>query len=461
MVAFAGCTDTKTVFVERPLFDDPPANAAGFLGYGTEAGRTAGVTVCGQCHAGKQRDWESTGHADAWATLQDSGHGQEFCEGCHAVSENGNATTSPGGWTATADARYEDVQCENCHGAGDAHVGAPGASQPNASIAVGTNVDTGCGECHSGSHHPFLEEWTLSRHGEAGNAGVRGRSSCQSCHEGRGALDALGVNTTYLEQGGSVNQPITCAVCHDPHGSPNASNLRFAIDVPNVDQNLCMKCHKKRAVPEIDNSRGPHSPQGPLLLGEDAGWIPPNFDTSIVRGTHGSDQNQRLCATCHVNSYTITDPVTGEFVFNATGHLFKAIPCVDSQGLPTPDESCAFTERTFASCSDCHDDTTARTLYAVATQRIASRVSQLAAQLASVPSSEFDPDDDVLTVGEGALFNQKLGEITSSAIHNPFLTEALLLGSMQAVQDEYGIAPSISPAEIERRLSEIRVSSEQ
>lgn len=460
LVVFVGCSDTKTVFVERPLFDEPPANAAGFLGYGTEADRTAGVAVCGQCHSGKQRDWVTTGHADAWATLQDSGHGQEFCEGCHAVSENGNATSTPGGWTATADARYEDVQCESCHGPGDAHVNAPGASQPMASIAVGTDVTTGCGECHSGSHHPFLEEWSQSRHGYAGNEGVRGRGSCQSCHEGRGALVALGVNTSYAEQGGSTDQPITCAVCHDPHGSPNEANLRYPIDVTNVEQNLCMKCHQKRAVPELTNSRGPHSPQGPLLLGEDAGWIPPNFDTSIVRGTHGSDQNSELCATCHVNDYTITDPVTGEFTFHATGHLFKAIPCVDAQGIPTADESCAFTERTFASCSDCHDETTARTLYTVATNRIASDVAQLAAQLAGVPSSEFDPDDDVLTVAEGALFNQKLGEITSSAIHNPFLTEALLLGSMQAVQAEYGIAPSISPAEIARRLREISVSGQ-
>jgi len=28
----AACTDTETVFVDRPLFDDPPADASGFLG---------------------------------------------------------------------------------------------------------------------------------------------------------------------------------------------------------------------------------------------------------------------------------------------------------------------------------------------------------------------------------------------------------------------------------------------
>jgi hypothetical protein len=82
-------------------------------------------------------------------------------------------------------------------------------------------------------------------------------------------------------------------------------------------------------------------------------------------------------------------------------------------------------------------------------------VAQLAAQLALVPSTAFDIEDGVLTVAEGATFNQKLGEITSSAVHNPFLTEALLLGSMQAVQDEYGIAPRMLPSEMALRWSEI------
>ena len=90
-----------------------------------------------------------------------------------------------------------------------------------------------------------------------------------------------------------------------------------------------------------------------------------------------------------------------------------------------------------------------------ATPRIANSVAQLDAQLSQVPSSEFDSSDGILTVAEGALFNQRLGEIESSAIHNPFLTEALLLSSMDAVEDFYGIAPSIAPEDIARRLAEI------
>lgn len=457
----AGCTETKTetIFVDRPLFDDPPAAANGYLGYGTVDAQAEKFTTCGNCHIGSQSQWELTGHAGAWDGLQNSGHAESFCEGCHTVSERGNAAEGDVGWTATADPRYYDVQCESCHGPGAGHVGNPEGSGPLASIAVDVDLENGCAECHAGSHHPYVEDWAQSRHGFAGNVGVRDRGgSCASCHEARGALLALGVNAEFVEKDGVQNLHIVCSVCHDPHNATNDHQLRFPIDVADVDNNLCMKCHQKRAVPEVDNSRGPHSPQGPLLLGEDVGWIPPNFDTNIVRGTHGSAQNTELCATCHLYGRDFTDPVSGEFLITATGHLFQPIPCLDPvNGNPIAGD-CDLAERSFESCTGagCHgDEVVARGLYSVSVGRIEAAVADLTAQLAQVPATEFDSEDGVLTVAEGALFNQKLGEITSSAIHNPFLTEALLLGSMVAVEDEYGIAPRILPSEMAARWNEI------
>lgn len=453
---FAACTDTETIFVDRPLFDDPPATASGFIGYGTEDAQADHFTVCGNCHIGSQSEWELTAHADAWNTLQESGHAQSFCEGCHTVSENGNEAEGEAGWVATADTRYYDVQCESCHGPGSGHVSNPEASQPLASIKVGLDLTSGCGECHQGSHHGFVDEWANSRHGFEGDESVRDRGSCQSCHEARAALASFGIDADYIEKDGTENLPIVCAVCHDPHNVTNDHQLRFPIDVANVEQNLCMKCHHKRAVPEIDNSRGPHSPQGPLLLGEDVGWIPPNFNTNIVRGTHGSAQNERLCATCHVFAREVTDPLTGEFVFSSKGHLFEPIPCLDAQGVPVSGGECDVTERSFASCVECHgDEVSARSAYLSATESIATRVAELDALLVQVPETEFNSEDDVLTVAEGALFNQRLGEITSSAVHNPFLTEALLIGSIQAVENEYGVTAWTSPGELEARLEEL------
>lgn len=453
LVAGVSSSCTDEVFRTLPAFEDPPSAAAGYLGYTDQASTQP---VCGNCHIGKVGEWEGTAHARAWEDLQASGHASESCEGCHTVNERGNHVEDPSvGWMSTGDPRYQDVQCESCHGPGLDHVTNPDATQPLASIAVGVDLTAGCGECHQGTHNPFVEEWSRSRHGNM-NPYPQGREACQSCHEARGALAALGVNDEYVEKDdGGDPLPITCAVCHDPHDATNPRQLRFPIDVPDVERNLCMKCHHKRAVPDAgSSSRGPHSPQGPLLLGEDVGWIPPNFayDETRIVGTHGTTRNPRLCATCHVNRMEITD-ATGNFVFNASGHLFKPIPCLDEEGIPTAEDGCTLQERSFDSCTEagCHGtEAAARSAYIVATTRIADLVAELDGLLARVPESEFSSEDAVFTIAEGAEFNAGLGAITSSAIHNPFLTEALLEASIRVVEDTYGL--QASPGLVRGRL---------
>lgn len=455
LIAF-GCTDTETVFVDVPLFDQPPTAAQGFLGY---SDTDAGTTTCGNCHIGQQSQWAETAHAQAWETLQENPHASESCERCHTVGSNGNFVEDDNvGWAATGDERYYDVQCESCHGPGLEHVTNPDATQPLASILVGTDLTAGCGECHQGSHHGFVDEWAQSRHGDAAHRPqYREREGCRTCHGARGAFEAWGMDADYIEKDGTEEIGIVCAVCHDPHDASNEGQLRFPVDVPEVDVNLCMKCHQRRAVPDPESSHGPHSPQGPLLLGQDVGWIPPNFQYADqqIRGTHGTERNQRLCATCHVNAYEVTDAVTGDFVLSVKGHSFKPIPCVDAQGVPDPAADCELTERTFSACtaSGCHgDEDAARSAYILATTRIEELVTELEALLEQVPETEFSTEDAVYTVGEGALFNAELGEITSSAIHNPFLTEALLTASIQQVRLEYGLA-SVSGVSLDQILT--------
>jgi hypothetical protein len=213
-----------------------------------------------------------------------------------------------------------------------------------------------------------------------------------------------------------------------------------------------MKCHHKRAIPdEGTSSRGPHSPQGPLLLGVigTVGWTPPGFGYNVerIRGSHGSEANERLCAGCHVNSYEVTDE-TGNFLVAATGHRFLPIPCVDTNNAPTEDQTCGYTveERNFGACTECHgDEDAALSAVLLARNRIDGRVAELDALLEEVRTNfpeAFSNTDTLFTVAEGAAFNQGLGEIQSSAIHNPFLTEALLLASIAAVEDEYGPFPA-------------------
>lgn len=469
----AAC-DEEVVFRDRVLFENPPEAAGNFLGYSDV---TEHETVCGNCHVGQQAEWILTGHADAWETLENSGSSQAFCEGCHTVSERGNETEASVGWTATGDERYYDVQCESCHGPGLTHVQNPDASAPLASIRADTAATNGCGECHSGAHHPFVEEWAESAHGQV-NAYPAGRPECASCHTAQAALAAFGERADYVEKDGEA-LPLVCAVCHDPHGGTNdpaeahAGQLRFPVrNAPSIEEHLCAQCHDRRAQP-ANSSHGlsPHAPEASLLEG-DAGWFPPGTyieNDSIIRGTHGSAGNEGLCATCHVNSFSVTDELTNEEVFT-TGHTFQAIPCVTAGGAPTTGD-CAMTvsARSWQGCtgSGCHfDATAARSALLTQAGTVLNLAEELYALLVEVDPNltaaggEIDGANPIFTVAEGAYFNYRLaifpnegdrvdplGEVAASTVHNPFLIQALLQASIDAMVERYGLAAPPSVAE--------------
>jgi predicted CXXCH cytochrome family protein len=437
--------DERVVYRDRDLLLGVPAAAAGFLGYSDPAAR---VTVCGGCHITQQRRWSGTAHAGAWATLQASGQSSQLCEACHTVTNMGNLVTEPAvGFNAVREARFHDVQCEACHGPGLPHVRNPDAPQnvPHASIRAAIGMNGTCAECHSGIHHPFVEEWQASRHGRV-IASAANNPQCRACHEGKAALEQFGVRANYLERGTAGHIAITCAVCHDPHSNEFDGQLRFSMEVPSEQENLCMRCHQKRGQPDPTTFRGPHAPEGPLLLG-DAGWWPPNMPLEPgqrIATTHGSIANPRLCAGCHVNRFTVPDQLTGAPISTA-GHSFKAIPCLDAEGRPTAVRDCEITQRTFETCTTagCHgSQNAARSAMTTARLRLNTLAATLNAQLAQVPASEFSDTDGRYTTAEGARFNVQLALFRGTETHNPFLAEALLIASIQQVQAEYGIAPS-------------------
>lgn len=465
LIVASSCVDERVVFRDRVLFDEPPAEAQGMLGY-TDVDTK--LTVCGNCHVGQQGEWVQTAHADAWVTLEASGQSQDFCESCHTVNQLGSPLDETAGWDAFEDERYHDVQCESCHGPGLAHVQNPDetANQPLAPIAVGLDLSFGCGECHQGDHHPFVEEWERSAHGQL-NAYPAGRPDCASCHEAKGALQAFGVKADYIEKGSSELMPLTCGVCHDPHDASVPGQLRFAVDEPSMEGNLCARCHDRVSEPNPASPRGlhPHSPSAGLLLGE-AGWFPPGaeIDQGQIIATHGSEGNPRLCATCHVNSFEVTDELTGEFVFQATGHVFNAIPCLDEQGVPTS-EDCELDvdERSFEGCTaaGCHGTEQAAFSALVAStgniQFLAEELEDLLLQVdpnLEAAGGEIDPTNPSFTLAEGAYFNLEIARFggegrptarlahASAATHNPFLVPELLRASIRLVEEEYGVTAS-------------------
>ncbi len=454
-VAIAACVNDNVVYRDRALTVSAPPAGAGFVGYTDTATKQ---TACGNCHVEQQAKWATTKHASAWADLQASGHSSSACESCHAVSNLGNGVADSNvAYAATKDTRYTDVQCENCHGPGQQHVSTPAiTNRPLASIQVdtGTKDINGCGQCHTGTHEPFVDEWKQTfaqghAHLEA-HALTSTDPTCVTCHTGQGALLKFNVNTAYKEKDQITTNPvaITCAVCHDPHAATVGKQLRFAIDTPDPTRNLCMQCHNRDSGPNPTSSRGPMTPETATLLGT-AGWWPPNLtlvDTSAILATHGSSSNTRLCATCHVVRTAVNDPKTGSFVFQATGHNFAAIPCLDANGKPTTGD-CAISQRTFTACagSGCHaSDVVGRSLYITDSLRIAALETTLSGQLGKAPASSLNYTSTTLTTAKGATWNLQVAQKPGAWIHNPFLIEALLTASIKQMTLDYGIAPSTS-----------------
>ena len=445
-----GCTNEDIVYRGGVNYAAPPAKAAGFIGYADSLSQRP---VCGSCHAEMLARWASTKHAAAWSDLQASGHASSSCEGCHSVGANGNASTDTlGGFASVKNYRYKDVQCESCHGPGLDHAALPGPTNRQlASIQADTGRKDGCGECHTGTHDPFVDEWRRSGHAVT-NATAHECTdpSCPACHTAQGALLAMGSSTNYKEKAAVQPdmQSITGAVCHDSHGSPNPKQLRMPISSNSVDNNLCMKCHQRRGtVVEITTRNSTHSPEGPTLLGT-AGWYPPGVSTEPVVRPHGNpDINSKLCAGCPGPRYTVTDATTGLFAFQSTGHRFLATPCVDANGQPTDDQSCATTAKTYRSCvaSSCHSsEANALDRFVNGTARILVLTNEVTRLTNLIKAGPRKAECTFPYVGGytsclGANFNLSLATKTGAAAHNEFLLEKLLNTSINQMKADYGL----------------------
>ncbi len=441
LVLAGGCVDEETVFVDRPVFDLPSDTVFNMLGYYADASNlddpyAAKQTSCGNCHATFQKGWLATAHADAWEGLQSSSHASESCENCHTVNHYGNVLTDSAGHALTQDPRYHDVQCESCHGPGGEHAAAPSTGNaPLCAVETSTTATYGCGECHQDAHHPFVEQWEESRHGstpawdESGS--TRTSSRCTPCHEGRNALRVtFNEPSNYLERDGTDPLPIHCVVCHDPHDATYEHQLRADIGAQNIN-NLCIRCHSRRGTPP--SSHGPHAAQGLLVLGENVGWLAPDFLAPNFGGflpeTHAHGESDEMCATCHVSTFTVEEP---EF-FSSVGHTFEAISCLDPvTGIPVPGP-CTNDDRDFRACDACHGDGGGQAELEAIEIVLNGLLDELwfdedadcvldvgdggllpevvFVEGAAPPDTvglALDPRDDLITVAEGALWNAQL-----------------------------------------------------
>lgn len=115
-----------------------------------------GSDACASCHVEEYKIWQRTGHAHAFATLQEKGADADpHCISCHTVGFG-----TPSGYRREfADTRMVNVGCESCHGPGSEHV-----AQRMAERATGEEVlfrfrpltAADCTQCHYGEFsRPF------------------------------------------------------------------------------------------------------------------------------------------------------------------------------------------------------------------------------------------------------------------------------------------------------------------
>jgi predicted CXXCH cytochrome family protein len=252
--------------------------------------------------------------ADWWTAYYPSDNKQRptgpTCDGCHSVSYEIH-TKQVAEW---------NVGCERCHGPGSEHVAHPTRTNilnPDEMDSVASN-DT-CIACHSqgrpraGLIDGKAYDWPVGYH-----VGLRLANYWKLEDITLGQTDffhfADGTAHKNRMQGNDFVQSVmykhgvTCASCHDVHGTDNYAQLRKPA------YKICLDCH------------GPTSPNGP-------------HTATLEEHTHhkvGSPGSQ--CIACHMPKIE-SEGVPGSFV---RSHTFQFITpaMTDKYKMPNPCTSC-------------------------------------------------------------------------------------------------------------------------
>jgi predicted CXXCH cytochrome family protein len=252
--------------------------------------------------------------ADWWTAYYPSDNMQRptgpTCDGCHSVNYD----------THTKQVTEWNVGCERCHGPGSEHAAHPTRTNIlNPSAMDDVASDDTCIQCHSqgrprtGLIDGKAYDWAVGYH-----AGLHLADYWKLEDTTLGQTDFLhyadGTAHKNRMQGNDFVQSVmyrhgvTCATCHDVHGTDNYAQLREPA------QKLCLDCH------------GPTSPNGPHTV-------------SLEEHTHHKDGSPgSQCVSCHMPKIQ-TQGVPGAFV---SAHTFQFITpaMTDKYKIPNPCTSC-------------------------------------------------------------------------------------------------------------------------
>lgn len=267
--------------------------------------------------------------------------GQQVCTACHSLeAANFAHTVHALGMNAALAANPATPTCEACHGGGSKHIENPTAQGSIIAFTKdgGTPVAAqaaSCLGCHSGGQR---DNWLGSIH-------QRNDLSCSDCHNpmakfsAEGLLAKQSISETCAGCHRDIRQQfsrrshmplpegqMSCADCHNPHGTINASLLKT--DTVNE---TCYQCHAEKRGPMLfehapvrDSCLNCHTPHGsnqhallvapiPFLCQQCHSHVRhPNDLHTVTSLASGPAADERLmargCISCHAQVHGSNHP---------------------------------------------------------------------------------------------------------------------------------------------------------
>ncbi len=339
----------------------------GMTGYEeVERGKGAYAAACIKCHT---TGWDATANNNNFGyKVKQSGWDTTWYKGLESYAGDYWITTgdsSKYNLLTAAEKSLGDIGCEQCHGPANDHK-TMGPSKKNIGLA---KYDNGiCQQCHDGSRRHSLGTFEELSHHEiiaVGTAAEGGRSSCQPCHTGAGFMYYMnnGMSTTGIDAvwntATDASTPITCQVCHDPHGNDNPAALRtmkikgdslrngymLPADLATNAGMLCGTCHNGRYSVKArvtttapyygwTNRYGPHyNNQLDLLVGSN-GY---QYGDTTFTGLNTHANLEGMCVKCHMQDRKNRLDGGGNMLKN---HSFSMTDTTFATGVYKPTDVC-------------------------------------------------------------------------------------------------------------------------
>ena len=329
-----------------------------------ERGKGAYAASCIKCHT---TGWDATANNNNFGyKVKQSGWDTTWYQGLEFMGGDYWITTGDTSkWALlTADEKKQgNIGCEQCHGPMADHTTT--ADVNKAGVTIQPDV---CNQCHDGSRRHSLGTFYLnSGHYQMhyGGAAEGGRLNCQPCHTGAGGhyylshgMDTTGMAANYVVSRDAAS-PISCQVCHDPHGNDNpyalrtmtakGDSLRNGYIIPtqfrSSTSGVCFACHVGRYSVKAKITTTPpyygwsdrfyphYNQQADMLFGSGGYQYGDESFTGLM--THGGVEG--LCVGCHMqgraNSLGGNNPLAN--------HSFSMSDTMFSAGVYKPTNACA------------------------------------------------------------------------------------------------------------------------